>query len=105
MKFGLYVIHEASVQSFSQFRNGVLFEIITRRMVPLEMKFCFDNNISLPNKRYEYKYIMKIHHSLFSRQTKISPYFQGLQKFVSLELLEIGLYKIPVEIRKINFRI
>ena len=33
--------------------------------------------------------ILKRHYSLFSRQTKIAPYFQGLQKFVSLEPLEI----------------
>ena len=34
----------------------------------------------------------------------MSPYFQGLQKFASLEL-EIGLYKSPMKMRKINFRI
>ena len=33
----------------------------------------------------------------------MSPYFQGLRKFASLELLEIGIYKLPVKMRKIKF--
>ena len=48
---------------------------------------------------------MKIYYNLFSRQIKIAPHFQGLQKFASLEQLETGLYKMPVKIRKNNFRI
>ena len=47
---------------------------------------------------------MKIYYNLFST-IKIAPYFRGLQKFASLEQLETGLYKIPVKIRKNNFRI
>ena len=48
---------------------------------------------------------MKIYYNLFSRPIKIAPYFRGLQQFASLEQLETGLYKIPVKIRKNNFRI
>ena len=48
---------------------------------------------------------MKIYYNLFSRPIKIAPYFRGLQKFASLEQLDIGLYKIPVKIRKNIFRI
>ena len=48
---------------------------------------------------------MKIYYNLFSRPIKIAPYFWGLQKFASLEQLETGLYKIPMKIRKNNFRI
>ena len=84
---------------------GVLFEVITRCMVPSEMKCWYDNNIKRVNKRYEYKYILKTLHSLFRGPTKIAPYLQGLQKFASLESLEIGLYRIPMKIRKIKFHI
>ena len=33
------------IQSFSQFQMGVLFEVITRWMVPQEMKFWYDYKI------------------------------------------------------------
>ena len=40
---------------------------------------------------------MKIYYNLFSRPIKIAPYFRGLQKFASLDMLEqleTGLYNI-----------
>ena len=48
---------------------------------------------------------MKIYYNLFSRPIKIAPIFGFFLKFASLEQLETGLYKIPVKIRKNNFRI
>ena len=48
---------------------------------------------------------LEIYYNLFSRPIKIAPYIRGLQKFASLEQLETGLYKIPMKIRKNNFRI
>ena len=39
---------------------------------------------------------MKIYYNLFSRPIKIAPYFQGLQKFASLEQLETGLEQLYI---------
>ena len=38
-------LHDSKVQSFAQFRMGVLFEVITCCMVPSEIKCWYDNNI------------------------------------------------------------
>ena len=38
-------VPNCDVQSFAQFRMGVLFEVITRWMVPQEMKFWYDYKI------------------------------------------------------------